>query len=109
MKPYRLAAQEAFEEAGLRVRISETAVGHFRYQKLMDDGSEVQCDVRVYPLLVESQANDWPEKDERRFKWAAISKAASPVDDKGLAQLLRDFRPEYECPQKLAKQVKKLA
>ncbi len=109
LKPHRLAALEAFEEAGLRGRISEKVAGHFQYQKLMDDGSEVQCDVGVFPLLVESQAKDWPEKDERRFKWAAVSKAAKLVDEKGLADLMRDFRPGDECPQKLAKQLKKSA
>ena len=109
VKPFRLAALEAFEEAGLRGRIAEKAVGHFRYDKLMDDGSKVRCDVGVYPLLVENQANDWPEKDERRCKWTAISKAANLVDDKGLAELLREFEPGEECPQKLARQLKKSA
>ena len=49
VKPFRLAALEAFEEAGLRGRIAEKAFGHFRYDKLMDDGSKVRCDVGVYP------------------------------------------------------------
>ena len=94
LEPYRLAALEAFEEAGVRGRISEKALGQFTYQKLMDDGSQVQCDVGVYPLLVESQATEWPEKDERNCKWARLSKAADLVDDKGLAKLLREFKPE---------------
>ena len=109
VEPYRLAALEAFEEAGLRGRISEKALGHFRYEKSMDDGSTVKCDVGVFPLLVEDQANDWPEKDERSYKWTAISKAVDLVDDSGLAKLLRDFKPGDECPQKLAKQLKKQA
>ncbi len=109
VKPYRLAELEAFEEAGLRGRISEKTLGHFRYQKLMPDGSEVECDVGVFPFLVESQAKDWPEKHERRCKWTGISKAANLVDDEGLAELLHHFKPGGECPQKLAKQLRKLA
>jgi 8-oxo-dGTP pyrophosphatase MutT (NUDIX family) len=94
LKPYRLAELEAFEEAGLRGKISKDVVGQFTYQKLMDDGSQVQCDVIVYPLLVESQASNWPERDDRNCKWVKLSKAAKLVDDKGLAELLREFTPE---------------
>ncbi len=93
LSPHQLAALEAFEEAGLRGKISNVAVGHFQYRKLMDDGSKVQCDVGVYPLLVESQENDWPQKAERDWKWAELSKAANLVDDSGLADLLREFKP----------------
>ena len=94
VEPHRLAALEAFEEAGLRGKISEKPLGQFTYKKLMDDGSEVQCDVSVYPLLVESQASDWPEKEDRNCKWVKLSKAVNLVDDKGLAELLREFTPE---------------
>lgn len=94
VEPHRLAALEAFEEAGLRGRISEKPLGQFTYKKLMDDGSEVKCDVSVYSLLVESQASDWPEKEDRNCKWVKLSKAVNLVDDKGLAELLREFTPE---------------
>ncbi len=94
VEPHRLAALEAFEEAGLRGKISEKPLGQFTYKKLMDDGSEVKCDVSVYSLLVESQASDWPEKEDRNCKWVKLSKAVNLVDDKGLAELLREFTPE---------------
>lgn len=94
VEPHRLAALEAYEEAGLRGKISKKSLGKFTYQKLMDDGSKVQCDVIVYPLLVERQVNEWPEKGDRNCKWVKLSKAVDIVDDEGLADLLQRFRPE---------------
>jgi len=94
VRPYQLAGIEAFEEAGVRGKVSKKALGHFRYNKLMDDGSKIKCDVGVYPLLVESQATDWPEKSERNCKWTKLSKAAELVDDNGLAELLRHLKSD---------------
>jgi 8-oxo-dGTP pyrophosphatase MutT (NUDIX family) len=56
--PHELAALEAFEEAGLRGRIDSKAAGRFSYWKRLDYGTDVQCDVRVYPMYVDYQAID---------------------------------------------------
>lgn len=92
--PYRVAAIEAFEEAGLTGKISSKSVGEFQYEKRLEDGDTVDCDVSVYPLLVERQANDWQEKGQRKILWVPRKRATKLVDDKDLAKLLRKFNPK---------------
>lgn len=94
MSPSELAALEAYEEAGLKGLISNKPVGEYDYLKRMDDGSDVKCTVTVYPLLVEKQVKNWPEKSEREYRWTTPDKAAKLADDNGLADLLRGFTPK---------------
>ncbi len=93
MRPDKLAALEAYEEAGLKGQTARDAIGSFSYVKVMDDGSEAECDVTVYPMLVEEQAKTWPEKSERKVSWVKLKKAIRLVDDEGLSKLLRKFSP----------------
>lgn len=93
MSPTKIAALEAFEEAGLKGETAEKAVGRFRYLKRLDDGSDVECDVKVFPMLVKYQATTWPEQHQRERLWIKPTKAAKLVDDKGLAVLLTEFDP----------------
>lgn len=93
LRPDKLAAREAFEEAGLRGQTARDAIGSFSYVKVMDDGSKAECDVTVYPMLVEQQAKTWPEQSERKVNWVKLKKAIRMVDDEGLSKLLRKFSP----------------
>ena len=55
LKPGKSAAREAFEEAGIRGRISTKAVGAFTYEKALNEKDlEVSCEVRVFSLLVKT-------------------------------------------------------
>lgn len=94
MAPHDLAALEAFEEAGLRGRVDPGPIGRFHYVKRLDNGSEVNCEVSVYPLLVESQAVTWPEQGQRNSTWVQLEDAAKLVDDEELSSLLRRFDPK---------------
>lgn len=93
LKPYQLAAREAFEEAGLEGSIGRKALGHFHYSKRLDDDSQVACDVAVFPLRVALQALDWPEKEQRSGRWLSREEAAGLVDNEELGALLRCFEP----------------
>lgn len=94
--PHELAAMEAFEEAGLKGQVESRAVGRYRYLKRLGDGSDIECDVSVYPMLVAYQAIDWPERTQRTAAWVRPKKAAKLVDDKGLSVILGRFPRTFE-------------
>lgn len=100
LAPHELAALEAFEEAGLKGRTETMEVGHFHYVKRLDDGSEVECDVRVYPMLVEYQAINWPQQDQRTSIWVELEKAVELVDEEELSSLLSRFSPKISLQHK---------
>ncbi len=92
--PHKVAALEAFEEAGLTGKVASKSVGHFQYVKRLKDGAELDCEVTVYPMLVENQAKHFEEKGQRQILWVARKKASRLVDDKQLSKLVRDFNPK---------------
>jgi 8-oxo-dGTP pyrophosphatase MutT (NUDIX family) len=92
LKPSKAAAREAYEEAGVRGRISQRAFGHFIYEKRLEDSvSTVPCQVEVFPLLVKRQSKDWPESKQRTTRWFAAAEAAALVDNDELNELIREF------------------
>ncbi len=94
LAPHELAALEAFEEAGLKGSPDPNAIGCFHYSKRLDDGSEVECEVSVFAMLVEYQAINWPEQQQRTAVWVRLEEAARLVNDKELSNLLCRFEPE---------------
>ena len=91
--PSKLAALEAFEEAGLKGRIGKHKIGNFNYIKRLDDDHSVICDVDVFPLKVTAQYLDFPEKGQRELRWLKLKKAAQLIEEKELAALIRGFKP----------------
>jgi 8-oxo-dGTP pyrophosphatase MutT (NUDIX family) len=88
-KPVDVAAQEAYEEAGLRGHIvGKRPVGSFHYEKRLENGA-VLCEVQVFLFHVEHQIDDWPEKHQRVTQWFDAAEAPSRVDEKGLANIIR--------------------
>lgn len=87
LKGYETAALEAYEEAGIVGAISKRAVGTFRYVKRLAD-KDVLCEVKVYLLEVEKQAETWREQGQRDFEWVAPEVAADRVEEPGLRSLL---------------------
>ncbi|HEY8581070.1 MAG TPA: NUDIX hydrolase [Beijerinckiaceae bacterium] len=85
------AAREAYEEAGLVGAVAAEAIGSYHYDKRRKNGSSRRCVVDVYPLAVEKQRRNWPEKGKRRLKWFSGEEAAALVDDPELAQLIAAF------------------
>lgn len=93
-KPYEAAAQEAFEEAGLKGQVRRKATGAYRYDKRLKNGAEKPVEVQVFPMRVEKERDEWPEKDERTRQWFAPADAAEAVDEPDLKALLAAFPGE---------------
>jgi 8-oxo-dGTP pyrophosphatase MutT (NUDIX family) len=93
--PHRLAAREAFEEAGVTGAIGRRSVGSFSYEKRLKNGGLIECEVRVFPLEVKRQSKQWPEMQERRIKWLSASKAAEKVKEPMLGKIIRRLARRY--------------
>jgi len=92
LRPPKSAAREAFEEAGVRGKVSAKSLGLFTYDKLLDEnGSVAPCEVQVFPLLVSRQSETWPESEQRIAQWVEPTKAASLVKEPGLKTLITAF------------------
>ena len=91
LRPHESAAQEAFEEAGIRGGVQPKEIGTYRYGKRARDGRVIPAQVHLYPMLVTEEAETWPERHQRERRWFAASAAADAVDEADLADLIRDF------------------
>jgi 8-oxo-dGTP pyrophosphatase MutT (NUDIX family) len=92
LRPARSAAREAFEEAGVRGKIGMKSVGLFNYDKLLEeDGIQVNCEVKVFPLLVKRQSETWPEFEQRLVQWVEPAKAVSMIKEPKLKKLVAMF------------------
>ena len=63
--------------------------------KQTDDGKKA-VPVTYYPLLVQSQVDDWPEKEQRERHWALLSDATKVTyreDYQGLISLFSSLTP----------------
>lgn len=85
------ARAEAWEEAGVDGKVSDSCVGLFAYRKVLGPGIDVPCVVAVYPLKVKALADDFPERAERERRWFSPKKAAQKVEEPELKELLRSL------------------
>jgi 8-oxo-dGTP pyrophosphatase MutT (NUDIX family) len=89
LKPRKVAAREAYEEAGLVGSItSKRPVGIYHYEKQLAEGG-LLCEVRVFLFRVDRQLDDWPEKGQRQTRWLDPAAAAALVNEGGLAEIVR--------------------
>ncbi len=86
LTPAESAAEEAYEEAGVRGRIGAEPAGHYRTFKASAAG-RAPVVVEMYPLEVEDQFDDWPEKGERKRHWATLAEARRMLSEPGLVAL----------------------
>jgi len=91
--PAEAAAQEAWEEGGLRGVISETCAGFYSYSKSLPEGGRTPCIVAVFPLEVRKLMDGFPEQGLRKLKWLSQRKAAIRVDEPELKKIIRNFSP----------------
>lgn len=87
------AGQEALEEAGITGRICDVALGSYRYEKLLKDGSSIDCTVSVYALEVTEERKNWCEKAARTRRWLPLEDAAARAYEPGLSALLARLDP----------------
>ena len=107
LEPYLAAAHEAFEEAGVSGNPAQEPVGFYRYAKRRKNGILRTLTVDVFPLAVTTQADDWPEQDERETRWFTPAEAASVVEEDELKSILLRFRaPKPPKPARRARRIR---
>jgi 8-oxo-dGTP pyrophosphatase MutT (NUDIX family) len=92
-----VAAQEAFEEAGVRGRITGGRIGSYMYQKRLSPSKAVVCKVAVYRFKVTCELEDWPERPERERRWFPVSEAAALVAEAELADMFTRLAQSARC------------
>lgn len=86
LSPTESAAEEAFEEAGVRGTVGATPVGNYRAFKPGSAGTTA-LSVAMFPLEVETEFDDWPEKSERQRRWVTLSEARKLLSEPDLAAM----------------------
>lgn len=93
MRPAEAAAQEAWEEAGLRGKVHDSVLGLYSYSKWLDEEMSIPCVVLVFPFEVSHLDEVFPEAGKRKTKWMSPKKAAQRVDEAELKQMIEAFDP----------------
>ena len=88
------AAQEAWEEAGVKGKAFERCLGIYSYNKFIGLERGLPCVAMVYPVKVKSLEDSFPEQGQRRRKWFSLKKAAAKVAEPELSQILKTFDPK---------------
>jgi len=88
---YDAAAREAGEEAGLSGAVAKREAGRYFYAKMLSSGEEVACEVLVYPLEVDSVAEKWKERRQRKRRWVAVAEAVRMLHEPDLCKLISAF------------------
>lgn len=86
-KSHLVAEREAYEEAGVKGKISKDSIGSYFYMKGMPDGLKIPCEVKVYLLDVRQMLEDYPEKGSRTMEWVSCAEAAERVREPQLKRL----------------------
>lgn len=93
LKPHKAAAQEAWEEAGVRGKPSKHCVGIYTYRKSRGPHRGKKFTVLVFPLEVAKSTEKFPERGQRRRKWLSPKKASKRIIMPDLAKIVRGFDP----------------
>ena len=83
------AAREAYEEAGVRGRVSPEPLGRIDAPKSYRFAGTIDWLLVVHAMEVTEELDTWPEQHQRRRKWLSIDEAAGRVRPKALAPLIR--------------------
>lgn len=85
LTPWESALAEAFEEAGVEGEIETRPIGS--YFLPITDERPVRVEVKMYPMLVTAQRDDWRERGQRYRHWAVLPEAKRLITDETLAYL----------------------
>jgi phosphohistidine phosphatase len=83
LSPRNSAVKEALEEAGVRGKVSRTAIGNYQYRKWGGI-----CTVQVFVMRVSEVLQVW-EEDFRERRWFSHREALYRVEEKELQQIIR--------------------
>jgi 8-oxo-dGTP pyrophosphatase MutT (NUDIX family) len=89
------AAQEAFEEAGVRGKVRTKPIGRYKYAKRLSGGVE-DCKITTYLLEVTDELDAFPEMADRNRSWFTLDQAIEFADDEGLRDILRELEPKLQ-------------
>lgn len=87
--PSETAAQETFEEAGVRGEIAEKPIGGYVHPSNSDPTSMDR--VQLFPMLVTEQLEDWPEEAQRFRHWALLPQVKRLMASAQAAKLAADL------------------
>ncbi len=87
----KAAAQEAFEEAGVKGTISTKPLGVFRHVKQHLIFRPLEVSILVHSLAVKRELAKWPEDGQRKRRWFTLEEAATSVDSEDLRKLILDL------------------
>ena len=82
--------REGFEEAGISGIVMENFPLTVSINK-QGASTKQAVPVTYYPLLVQSQADEWPEQDKRERHWALLNDASRVVHREDYLALIRQF------------------
>lgn len=83
------AAQEAYEEAGVRGPAGASELGRFQHEKTrFPSATPINCTVAVFPMAVERELTRWPERGQRLRRWFSVDDAARAVKSPDLAGII---------------------
>ena len=88
LSPKKSAIKEAWEEAGIRGKVSRGAIGAYRYRKW--GGT---CTVKVFAMEVKQVVSKWEESFRDR-EWFSHREALRRLEGKDLQQLVRQL-PDF--------------
>ncbi|MEM1273482.1 MAG: NUDIX hydrolase [Pseudomonadota bacterium] len=91
--PAETAAQEAWEEGGVKGKMRDVCLGLYSYEKSFERGNDLPVAVAVFPIEVARLSDRYPEAGARKRRWFTPKKAAARVKETGLKQIIRSFDP----------------
>lgn len=83
-----VAAQEAWEEAGIKGVVHPVPLGSYHYIK---PELGVELEVVVFSLNVKKTTAKFPECNQRSRRWISLEKAADLVAEEELSALITSF------------------
>lgn len=83
--PWESAAHEAYEEAGVEGEIEHEPIGSYFLPVTPERPAPVE--VKIFPLRVTSQREDWKEQGQRYRHWAVLAEARRLITHDGLAEV----------------------
>lgn len=89
------AAQEAWEEAGVKGATTPTAIGRYGSRKRRGSGVKQPAQIEVFALEVEDSETQFPEADLRKTRWFPAQRAIKKLRHPELgALILRHLGPD---------------
>ncbi len=88
LSPKKSAIKEAWEEAGIRGKISRPAIGAYRYRKWGRT-----CTVKVFVMEVSKVVSNWEESFRER-EWFTQQEALRRIKAKDLQKIVRQL-PDF--------------